>query len=94
MADNTQDMTPRILQAIQEEQALTNRKLGTLAEAIVSLRREVQANSADIQSVALSVHGLKNDIHTLAIAIDSYGDRLRECETRLGRIEQRLDRPN
>src|SRR5262245_39616992 len=101
MTDDTDNIVPRILQAIQEEQTSVGRKLGTLAEAIVSLRREVQINNVELQSLTLGIHGLKTDIHTLAIAVDSHADRLAsmdeqltQFEARLGRIEQRLDRPH
>jgi hypothetical protein len=94
MADNTEDMVPRLLQAIRDEQATTSRKLGTMAEGMVTLRREVQTNTGDIQTLTAGIHGLRTDIHTLAIAIDSQGDRLREFDLRLGRIEQHLDRPH
>jgi len=67
---------------------------------MVSLRREVQNNTVHIQSFGIAVQGLKNDIHTLAIAIDSHGGRLAAMDQRLvefegylSRIEQCLDRP-
>ncbi len=58
MADDTEDMVPRLLQAIRDEQTTTSRNLGTLAEGMISLRREVQSNTADIQSLSVSIHGI------------------------------------
>jgi hypothetical protein len=80
MTDNTQDIVLRLLQAIQEEQATTSRKLGTQRRAWCRCGARFQSNTTDLQSLSAAVAtgfaGLRSDIHTPAIAIDSQGDRL------------------
>ena len=84
MTDDPESITLRHLQAIRDEQAITNKKLGVLADGIVSLRRDVNGLTSD-------VHALRNDVQTIAIAFDGYNERLTSLEARLDRIESHLD---
>jgi hypothetical protein len=58
------------LAAVKEEQVLTTRKIGTLAESVVSLRNEV--------------HGLRTDVRMVALAVDEHTARLDRIEGHLG----------
>jgi len=80
MKDDPENLVLQQLRAIREEQAVTNGKIGTLAEGMVSLRGEVAELRKDIAGLRADVNGLRIDIRTIAIAVDQHSSRLDRIE--------------
>lgn len=62
---------------LRQEVELNSRKLGAMAESIVGIKRDVAELKAD-------VHALRQDVATLAIAVDEHTHRLGGIEKHLG----------
>jgi chromosome segregation ATPase len=94
MAENPENIILHHLQAIREELALTNKKIGTLADGQVGMRHDIQSLKRDIQNLKtemndlkMEVHALRADLQTLAIAFDGHSERLDRIEHRLGLMD-------
>jgi septal ring factor EnvC (AmiA/AmiB activator) len=76
MTDEPTNLVLEQLRAIRGEIAQTNLKIGTLAESMVAMRRQIDDLRTDI-------HGLRTDIQMIAIAVDQHTARLDRIEARL-----------
>lgn len=83
MADNPENLMLRQLQAIRDDQALTNRKLGVLADSIVSLRSQMNTFSTRMDDLTGDVRALRTDVQAVAIAVDAHAERLTRIEDKL-----------
>jgi hypothetical protein len=93
MTDSPDNLVLAQLNLIRAEIAKGNGNTATLAEAVVGLRRDLDRQSARIDSLAEGVAAMRHDIRAIAIAIDGHGTRLTHIETQLDNIH--LDRhPN
>jgi len=61
---------------LRADQALTNTKIGTLAENMVSMRKRIDDLDGHIQ-------GLRTDVRMIAIAVDEHTSRLDRIEHKL-----------
>jgi outer membrane murein-binding lipoprotein Lpp len=63
--------------AIHAEQEVLTAKVGTLAEGMVSMRKQIDGLRDD-------VHALRTDVQMIAIAVDQHTTRLDHIEKHLG----------
>lgn len=80
MTDQPDSLVLELLRAIRAEQqemrhemTETNAKLGTLAQSMVSMRK-------DIGKLDEAVQGLRTDVRMIAIAVDEHTNRLDKIE--------------
>lgn len=76
MADEPRDLVLEQLRLIREEQALTSRKIGAIAEGVVSIRKRLD----DLDARMEAMHA---DMHMVTLAVDEHTIRLERIETRL-----------
>ena len=84
MIDEPTNLVLEQLRAIRAEQALTNDKIGTLAEGMVSMRKHIDDLDKRVGGLSDRIEGLRGDVRMIAIAVD-------EHTTRLDRIEHKLN---
>jgi len=82
------------LDEIRKEQALTNAKIGTLAEGMVSMRRQIDDLTKQVHEVNgrldridQHIEGIRTDVHVVTLAVDEHTHRLDRIEKRLGLID-------
>jgi chromosome segregation ATPase len=90
MAEEPPNIVLVKLDEIRKEQALTNAKIGTLAEGMVSMRKRTDDLGKQIDDLRKDMHGLREDVNGLradvrmiAIAVDEHTHRLDRIEARL-----------
>jgi hypothetical protein len=76
MADEPRDLVLEQLRLIREEQALTSRKIGAIAEGVVSIRKRLDDLDARMEAI-------RADMHMVTLAVDEHTIRLERIETRL-----------
>lgn len=76
MTDEPHNLILDQLRVIRTELAELGRKVGVLAESMVSMRTQI----AELRS---DVHGLQTDLRMVAIAVDEHTVRLDRIEARL-----------
>jgi polyhydroxyalkanoate synthesis regulator phasin len=84
MADEPPNLVLEMLRDIREEQTVTSMKIGTLAEALVSMNRRVDDLGTRIGALEKRIGNLENKIDIIAIAVDQHTLRLESIEARLG----------
>jgi outer membrane murein-binding lipoprotein Lpp len=84
MTDEPENLTLKQLAVLRKEMqegfTLINSKIGTLAESMVTMRKQITELQTD-------VHALRSDVQMIAVAVDQH-------TTRLDRIESLLPHHN
>ena len=83
MTDETANLVLEQLRAIRAEQAQTNLKIGTLAESMIAMRKQIDELRGDVDALRRDVHSIRSDIRMIAIAVDQHTARLDRIEVRL-----------
>lgn len=101
MTDQPENLVIEILRTIRSDQteiraeiqglrSETNLKIGTLAESMVSMRKDINGLITRMGSLEIAVEGVRTDIRMIALAVDEHSRRLDGVESRLDKIEARL----
>ena len=87
MAEEPPNLVLEQLRLIREEQVLTSRKIGALAEGMVSIRKQGDEINKRLDRIEHQIDGLRGDMHMVTLAVD-------EHTVRLDRIEGRMNFPD
>ena len=94
MSDNIKDATSIILRALQDQVAAIERKLDHNAQV---QDRKLGVMSQTLNSIRVDQHNhgeqlnrVRDDVQTIAMAVDEHGNRLAAVEDRLGVVDDRL----
>jgi hypothetical protein len=83
MTEQAENLVIELLRAIRKDQAETNLKIGSLAESMVSMRKDINGLETRIGSLEIAVQGVRADMRMIAIAADEHTHRLDKIEARL-----------
>jgi predicted nucleic acid-binding Zn-ribbon protein len=87
MTEEPNNIVLQQLRLIRDEIAVmkdeVTHKIGAMAETLVGVKRDISILRTTITSVEVSVHGARQDIATLSIAVDEHTHRLERIEKKL-----------
>jgi predicted nucleic acid-binding Zn-ribbon protein len=69
---------------MRAEQDVISQKIGTTAETLVGIKREISVINSRLDSLEVSIQRIHTDIGTLAVAVDEHTRRLDLIEKHLG----------
>jgi uncharacterized coiled-coil DUF342 family protein len=85
MADQPpRDLVLLKLEEIRKEQELMNRKIGTIADGMVSLRKQLDGVDQRLDNLDARMETMTKDMHLVTLAVDEHAHRRERIEERLG----------
>ena len=91
MAEEPTNIVLVKLDEIRREQEALTHKVGTIATSMVSILKRLDDLDDRMNSLSRRQQELTNTTQLIAVAVDDHTHRLTGIETRLDRIEKRLD---
>jgi hypothetical protein len=72
------------LDEIRREQEVMSRKIGTIADGMVSIRKRLDGIDHRLGQLDARMEAMTKDMHLVTLAVDDHAHRLERIEQRLG----------
>jgi len=89
MAEPDNKLIYKLMLDIQAEQKAIR---ANMEQGFADIRAEQEVLSAKVGTIATSIVSITNSNHLIAVAVDEHTHQLSDMKTRLGQIENRLER--